>query len=409
MLRQSLILPALFSLLLSACWRNGPQPAPFPTEELILASTPTPGPAQATQSPVPTARATNTLIPAGTYPPEGFGPGNFPENVNPLTGLFVSDPELLQRRPLAVKMNIIPRAVRPPWGISFADIVYEYYQNAGYTRFHALFLGNDAPVVGPIRSARLFDGPLVRTYKSIFAYSGADGNVDITLRESIFGYRLARDRGPRTVCPPTVAVPLCRLDPDGYDYLLAGTREVHENMANRGVDDEAQNLDGMFFKMEPPQGGQPAEAIYTQYSIDSYSRWDYESEAGHYLRFQDNVVLRGDNQEQYVPLIDRVNEQQVAAENVVILFVPHEFLRQPPGELIEILLEGEGKAYAFRDGLAYPVVWNHSIPDSVLYLAFEDGELYPFKSGTTWFQVVGAFSDVSRPEENTWRFRFLFP
>ncbi|MFU8770907.1 MAG: DUF3048 domain-containing protein [Anaerolineales bacterium] len=362
------------------------------------------------ETPSPTATQAPSPTPTLSYPLEGYGPVNFPDNVNPLTGLEVPDPEVLQRRPLAVKVNIVPRDnYRPPWGLSFADIIYEYYQNNGMTRFHTIFLSQDAPLVGPIRSARMPDGPLVRMYKSIFAYSGADGNIDITLRNSNFGDRLARDRGPTTECPATVAVPLCRYDPTGENFLLAGTREVHENMVNRGVDDVAQYLDGMFFQMQTPDNGLPAETVIMRFSRGSYNLWEYDPETGRYLRFQDSVSLTDGQEEEFEPLLDRLTDEQLAFDNLVVLYIPYEYLRREPSEIITIDLVGEGKAYAFRDGLIYELVWKHPIMDSIMILEFENGDPYPFKPGTTWFHVFGMYSDLTQLEEATWKFRFGFP
>src|SRR4030066_392083 len=99
-------------------------------------STPTPEP------PTPTLSPPSTSTPA--YPPEGYGPQNFPPDVNPLTGLKLRDADLLARPPGAIKVSIVPRtSSRPPWGLSSADLVYDYYQNDGYTRFHAIFYGED--------------------------------------------------------------------------------------------------------------------------------------------------------------------------------------------------------------------------------------------------------------------------
>ena len=126
-----------------------------------------------TDTPLPTP----TLEPPPTVEFTNYGPVNFPADVNPLTGLKVANPSLLERYPLAVKVQIFPRGQRPAWGISMADIVYDYYQNNGLTRFHAIFLGNDAAQVGPIRSARLLDGHLVNMYKSIFAFGSADRRI----------------------------------------------------------------------------------------------------------------------------------------------------------------------------------------------------------------------------------------
>jgi hypothetical protein len=409
------ILTMIIGLWLTACNPATSSPGVDPVDENpLLTSTATSQPSATVVEASPTPTVTSSPTPAPTptpsYPLEGYGPSNFPDNVNPLTGLEVSDPDVLQRRPLAVKVNIIPRDnYRPPWGLSFADIIYEYYQNNGMTRFHTIFLSQDAPLVGPIRSARMPDGPLVRIYKSIFAYSGADGNIDITLRNSNFGDRLARDRGPTTECPATVAVPLCRYDLTGENFLLAGTLEVHENMSNRGVDDVAQDLDGMFFQLQVPENGAPAQTVMMRFSRGSYNLWEYEPESGRYLRFQDSVSLSDNQEEEYEPLLDRLTGEQLAFDNLVVLYIPHEYFRRTPSEIITIDLVGEGQAYAFRDGLMYEVVWKHPTLDSMLTLEFENGDPYPFKPGTTWFHIFGKFSTLTQLEEATWNFRFGFP
>ena len=62
-------------------------------------------------------------------------------------------------------------------GASFADIVYDYYQNNGMTRFHAIFYSQNAEEVGPIRSARLLDAELMQMYKTGLAFGGADARI----------------------------------------------------------------------------------------------------------------------------------------------------------------------------------------------------------------------------------------
>lgn len=410
MTRRYIFLPVIFIFIFGACSQPDPSPTLIPTNVPQETRQPQATSEPASPTPTPTVTITTTPLPTPPYPPKGMGPDNFPENVNPLTGQYLEDSQLLQRRPVAVKINIVPRlGTRPPWGLSFADIIYEVYQNVGYTRFHAIFLGNDAPLAGPIRSGRMIDGPLVNMYQTIFAYAGADAIIDRTLRESPFGYRLVRESGPRAECPPTDEQPMCRIEPDSYDFLLTGTREIHQYALEMGIDDESQDLNGLFFHLDPLPGGQPAAEIYTRYSIDSYNLWEYDRQSERYYRFQDDVVLQDDQEEEYAPLLDRVNDQQIAVENLVVLFVTHEYFREPPGEIVEILLEGKGKAYAFRDGLAYEVEWNHPVADQIMYLTMQNGERYPLKPGVTFYQVIGQYSEITQPEEDTWRFRFVFP
>jgi len=56
---------------------------------------------------------------------------------NPLTGLPVSNPSLLERRPMVIKITNAPDIIRPQSGLTLADVVYEYYIEWGDTRFIA--------------------------------------------------------------------------------------------------------------------------------------------------------------------------------------------------------------------------------------------------------------------------------
>jgi hypothetical protein len=377
------------------------------TQPSIITNTPSPS-ATITKTPTLTLTITQTPTPSLTPTPVVYGPSNFPANIDPLTGLQVSDPKLLERRPIAVKVNIVPRSSnRPPWGLSFADIVYDYYHNGGYSRFHAIFLGNNASLVGPIRSGRLLDYELVHMYQSIFAYGSADALINQRLLNSDFSDRVILE-GNQVPCPPTTTDPLCRYEPNTYDLLLGDTAAMSAHVTAKGVSNGRQNLDGMTFNPTVPVSGTIGTKVYVRYSGDNYTRWDYDAASGKYLRFQDNIFDTGQGEE-YVPLIDRVNNQQVSASNVVVILARHEYYQQPPNEIIDILLSGTGTAYAFRDGKMYQVVWNRPTINSVLSLTYADGTPFPYKPGTTWFQVVGVTTKATQESTGAWRFNFLLP
>jgi hypothetical protein len=395
----------------AACSNGDPNPT-----EAVATKAPTlvvsPIPDDATDTPIPptdtaTPNPTPTDIPA--YPAEGYGPTNFPKSVNPLTGLPVADASLLDKRPVAIKINIVPRtSTRPPWGLSNADIVFDYYQNSGYTRFHTIFYGEETELGGAIRSARFPDHSLIRMYKSIFAYGSADPLINERLFGAEYSDRLVLEGGGIGLCPPSARAPLCRFDPQGYDLLLGGTDEIHSYIRDQGVDDRRQNLDGMYFNLETPSGGQEGKQISVRYSADDYVLWEFDPSSETYLRFQDDSFDIGEG-ETFAPLVDRNNDEQISSDNVVVLLMEHSFFRKPPGEIIEILVSGSGPAYAFRDGKAYEIVWNIPAPDSVLYLTYPDGTPYPYKPGNTWYQVIGQSSTISNLEEGSWRYDFLLP
>ncbi len=375
---------------------------------LPVVSTLTPSPLPTdTSTPTLTPTATETPLPTDNPTPVAYGPSNFPTNVDPLTGQEVSDPSLLDRRPVALKVNIIPRDNRPPWGLSYADIVYDYYHNDGYSRFHAIFYGSDAKLVGPIRSGRLLDYELVHMYESIFAYGSADALVNQRLLNADFSNRVILE-GYASPCPPTTTNPLCRYEPNTYDFLLGDTASLSSYITSLGVSNERQNLDGMTFNPEIPSGGVQGEQVYVRYSGDNYTRWDYDPSTGQYLRFQDNVYDTGQGEE-YAPLTDRLNDQQISAANVVVILARHEYFQQPPNEIVDILLSGTGTAYAYRDGKMYEVQWNRPTINSVLSLSYSDGTTFPFKPGSTWFQVVGVSTQADQQADGAWRFNFILP
>ncbi len=351
-----------------------------------------------------TTPVTPTLAPAPTV----LGPENFPANVDPLTGLVVANPKLLNRRPIAIKVNIVPRtSTRPPWGLSFADIVYDYYHNDGYSRFHAIFYGQDAELVGPIRSGRLLDSDLIRMYQSIFAYGSADARINQRFFNAEYADRLILE-GATVTCPPTAAIPLCRFDPSGNDHLLGSTAALSQFITERKVANGRQNLNGMSFSSAVPANGVAGTQLYVRYSGDNYTRWDYDPSSGKYLRFQDDVYDQGQG-ESYAPLVDRLNNQQISADNVIVVVVPHTYFTPPPGEIVEIQLSGTGKAYAYRNGQMYEVSWNRPGNNSVLYLTFADGSRYNFKPGKTWVQVISTSSTVAAKDAGVWRYDFRIP
>ena len=403
-MRKSAFLAILLILafVLTACQTETPTPTPTTTADQLIASSPTPSqtavPPTATV-PAPTATQTNTPTPEI----QAYGPDNFPADVNPLTGLKVSDPALLDRRPLSVKVQTFPRGQRPPFGVSLADLVFDYYQNNGLTRLHAVFYGQDAERVSPIRSARLFDRHPVRMYKSILAFGGADRRILNTLVNSEFSDRLVLE-GARN-CPP-----MCRIDPNGFNYLSTNTAELSKYADENGIDNNRQNLNGMTFDPQTPTGGQTGQQLFARYSISAYVRWDYDGASGKYLRFQDTQEDTGQG-EGYAPLMDGLTNQQITADNVLVLYVLHEYVyKSGNSEIVDIKLEGSGDGYAYRDGQVYEIIWNRSAPDALVTFTLKsDSSPYVLKPGNTWFQIIGQSSKMETESGGALRFTSTIP
>ena len=117
----------------------------------------------------------------------------------------MADATILDRRPLAVKVSEFPRRVRPQSGLSLADLVFEHYAEAGVTRMTAIFLGNDSPKVGSIRSARYIDLVLTEAYQAMLVSSGSSQGVLNALSRTPFFGRVIAEATGFNHCPP-----LCR-------------------------------------------------------------------------------------------------------------------------------------------------------------------------------------------------------
>jgi hypothetical protein len=369
---------------------------PTMTLAVTLTSTLTPTPSLAA-SPAPGQIVSPTL----GYPAEGYGPSNFPVDIDPLTGLKVDDPSILDRRPLIIKVANLPRLYRPQWGLSKADQVFEYYIEEGTTRFAAVFLGQDASMVAPIRSGRFFDNHLIAMYKANFAFGSADYRVRDLLYNEPYADRLVVE----SYCPP-----MCRFEPESRNYLMTNTVDLTTYINQRNVSggNKKQNLDGFWFNRQIPADGEPASRVFVRYSAAIYNRWDYEPESGKYYRYSDvdNDFENGKN-EKYEQLTDRLTGEPISADNVVVMVVPHEYILRTP-EIVDIIVSGPGKAYLFRDGISFELRWYRNAKDQIFTLVGKDGKTFPLKPGNTWFEVVSTSTKMENTGED-WRFTFKIP
>jgi hypothetical protein len=355
----------------------------------------------------PTPWSSVTPIPSNTPPVsvDNFtrvGPNNFPDDINPLTGLPVPNPALLDRRPLLAKIPNYPHNVRPQSGITLADHIYEYYLEWGLTRFIAVFYGNDAARFGPIRSAHLFDENLIRMYSAILVFNGADKRV--------FDYFEKRELDPNYFVVERFCPPLCRDESiETYNNLFGNTAQVHQLLRGAGLEDERKWLDGNFYSSAGGLDFEPGTDIFVNYSYANYAQWVYHEPSGRYTRYQGVVDNLDGASAKYDMHMDAYTGQALAAENVIILMVPHEFyLKSSDTEIFNMDMTGGGDAYLFRDGKMYPARWFRFMEKRPLAIIDLDGRPLALKPGVTFFQVMNSTSEVNTLE-STWVFNFARP
>ena len=120
-----------------------------PTTQPKITATTTPG---TNQSDIATLSPTiaSTSTPQPHWQPATYGPEleAFPADYNPLTGLPVGDPAMLNLPAVLVSISNMPVTARPQAGLSFAPWVFEFFIGEGSTRFMSVFYG-DYPRIIP--------------------------------------------------------------------------------------------------------------------------------------------------------------------------------------------------------------------------------------------------------------------
>jgi hypothetical protein len=100
----------------------------------------------------PTAESSTPATMQADPPTPAPIPTQYVEVINPLTGLAVEDPSLLQLPATLVSISHFPVTARPQAGLSFAPYVFEIYITEGTTRFLTTFYGQipapEIPVTG---------------------------------------------------------------------------------------------------------------------------------------------------------------------------------------------------------------------------------------------------------------------
>jgi len=357
-----------------------------------------------TPYPTPHLRENSASLPAIATPSDEEAVFS-PVAIDPLTGLPPSRPELLNWRPLAIKVANYPRYIRPQSGLTLADVVFEYYIEDLLTRFIAVYHGNDPRQVGPVRSGRYFDEHVARMYHAFYVFKYADpreytyfkgGDLSAFLVVPGFG-----------ACPPFF---MGKRKIESYNNEYFNITQWNDCAERKGMDNSPQSLRSGFFSSTFPLGGLAVSRIFTHYSVDDYNYWEYDPDSGRYLRYQEAYDTRNGKPETYAPLMDELTGDQVAADNVIELFVSHTYANEfeQQDEVYHINLVDSGNAFVFRDGFAVPARWMRTDIDQPLLITTISGTPIYLKPGVTFYQVIGETSgDWS--DGSDWHFDFHTP
>jgi len=284
----------------------------------------------------------------------------------PLTGVPASDGTVPQRPALAIKVDNYP-AARPQSGLDHADIVFEEPVEGGVTRYVAVYQCSEAPLVGPIRSARLVDvGILDQLSKPLFIHMGGIDPVLQALHdaaivdEDLFSYGNIVEHRFGRVAPYSTYVSTA--DAWGLDPS------------------DAHPPEPLFtYSTEPPSGSRIVN-IGIPFSSYSPDDWHYDPATGQYLLyFGSRPAMLMDGKQ--------ISTTNVVVEKVQIHLGP--WLENDLGGYeVEATLTGSGPLQVFRNGVEIAGSWERATLMNRTRLVSSSGVSIPLAPGRTWVELV---------------------
>ncbi|MGB2894892.1 MAG: DUF3048 C-terminal domain-containing protein [Anaerolineales bacterium] len=380
------LLPACSIQLSNSGNRESSQPDDPITEVVVESPTAKPQPTtvvpEATEDEMqepPSADAEVETQPTQMVEPEAGNP------VNPMTGLSVDDPGVLQRRPLLVSISNFPPTARPQAGLSFASHVYSTFIGFGMNRYVAVFYGDYAVHLQEILNNRL-----------------AEGNDDDfaigPVRSGRVAFEDIKNQYPHALLITAGASPEV-LSQLSNQVSVFGSSDENVNSTGVGADALGQlasdypvdplKYESLVFNATPPEGGESAEFVRIIYNYLNQNGWEYDTESRTYLRSQDQA----DGSGELYPMIDRLTGEQLGFENVVVLWAKHSYL-SPTVLEINLSYVWDHFGLLYRDGKVYEIKWSTRNGDLVIYDG--EGTPVPLMPGKTWFEVVSFQSTWDR-------------
>ena len=356
-LRLPRTLPAWLSLVLvvAACASDGQN-----TDEDVAATTATFATTSTTQPVDPLAAPISNAV---------FGVEPLESGAAPLVGLVPSPGVDLDRPPLAVKIDNVD-AARPQAGINQADMVFEELVEGGLTRLLAIFHSIDPETVGPVRSARSTDVPLLMPFRNpLFSWSGSNAAF-AELLDSTAVFDVGVDRRPEAYQRRDE-----RIAPSN---LYASPALMRSFTPDSALAPE-QRFDFLPIGESVLPAARPVDGVDVQWgSTEVGFRWD--SARGGWARTQNGT-----------PHVDETG-LQVAPQNLVVQFVPYldtEAVDSNGAPVPEAQIDsGRGLAWILSGGSVVVGSWskdNVTIP--TVFLG-PDGLRVRHARGTTWILLV---------------------
>ena len=293
----------------------------------------------------------------------------------PLSGLPVTE-EAAGRAAVSIKVDNSNDG-RPQAGLEKADIIFEEKVEGGVTRFIAVYQSQESELVGPIRSLRTTDRPVVSAFRGVFAFS--DG----------VAFTLNRLKGA-----PVVAV--TERDDAAAFINPKGRRRPYATFATtarlrREAGDGAQPPAGAFpFLSEgqafAPEGATPATKASINYGGKTTGAFEWDEATGRWQRSSNGTPHL---------LVDgtRLSFTNVIIQKVGYRKVGYNDSSKNPVE--EAVVVGEGEAFVLAGGKQVKARWSKASPEAMTVFTDAGGAPISLLPGPTMIALAPTTAPIS--------------
>jgi len=258
---------------------------------------------------------------------------------------------------------------RPQSGLTTADVVYEALAEGGITRFIALYLSGDAPVVGPVRSLRHYFAFLAADYGADVVHIGASPE-GFTWRDAMNMGHLDESAGD-----PGIWRVRTRPPPHNAYTDTAADRGFLQQMGRQ----QNRRWGPLLFDAQAPRGEEAAEQITLGFLPWPYRvSYAWDATQGRYLR-----SMEGSRH------IDAYSGEQIAPATVVVQFADVEAIPNDPKLRLDVnLVGGNGDLVIFSNGTRREGTWAKSAPRSSTRWLDTRAQPVVIPPGPVWVEVV---------------------
>lgn len=296
----------------------------------------------------------------------------------PLTGLPID--ANLDRPAVAIKVSDV-RSAHPQWGVDRADIVFVEPIGVSYTRLAAVFHSDLPDTVGPVRSIRPMDAPLLGPLAPVFGNTmGAQWVMDYVDSEAdLDDLGTLRVRGSDAYFTDPQ-----RPEPD---HVFARPTELLELSTFTDPPEPYFTYRADADAGSAASASGPGQRVDVPYGPEWNVSWTYDQAAGQYLRSQpwgSHTTADG---------------VQVAAVNVVVLNVESQVgkLGSGGGAPVPILelVDSSGPLVALSGGQSVTGTWSKGGVNDPFEFRTDAGEELRLAPGNTWVELPGASAAVT--------------